>query len=158
MILSQQPDIVISDIGLPGINGFEVLDRLNSLAPKALDMPFIFLTALTDRDSQLKGRKLGADDYVTKPIDFDILESIIYARLSKIARLSNISSAVNLNERELEVLTWSARGKTSEEIAMILHLSPRTVNFHIDNAREKLGVTTRTQAVVKAVTVGMINP
>lgn len=158
MLLEQRPDIVISDVGMPGLNGFEILEKLNSMAPKVIETPFIFLTALTDRESQLRGRKLGADDYITKPIDFDILEMIIHSRLAKVARMNIISNDVNLNEREVEVLTWSARGKTSEEIALILSLSARTVNFHIDNARDKLGVSTRTQAVVKALTVGMIQP
>ena len=49
-------------------------------------MPFVFLTALTDRNSELKGRQLGADDYVTKPIDFDVLAAIINTRLTSVAR------------------------------------------------------------------------
>jgi DNA-binding CsgD family transcriptional regulator len=51
-----------------------------------------------------------------------------------------------------------ARGKTSVEIAQILGLTKRTVDFHIDNARNKLGVTTRTQAAIKAVTGRLIDP
>ena len=47
---------------------------------------FRILTALSDRDNELKGRRLGADDYVTKPIDFDLLDSIITARLAGVAR------------------------------------------------------------------------
>jgi len=46
-------------------------------------MPFVFLTALTDRENELKGRQLGADDYVTKPIDFDVLDAILHARLAR---------------------------------------------------------------------------
>ena len=56
---------------------------------------------------------------------------------------------VALNEREIECLTWSARGKTSPEIAQIVNISKRTVNFHIENACRKLNVATRTEAVVK---------
>ena len=80
-------------------------------------MPFVFLTALTDRDNELKGRQLGADDYVTKPIDFDMLAAIITARLAGVARSGLWPKAIALNEREVEVLTWAARGKTSAEIA-----------------------------------------
>jgi DNA-binding response OmpR family regulator len=54
---------------MPVMGGFEVLDRLMALTPRFASMPFIFLTALGDRDNQLKGRRLGADDYVVKPID-----------------------------------------------------------------------------------------
>jgi DNA-binding CsgD family transcriptional regulator len=55
-----------------------------------------------------------------------------------------------LSERELESLTWSARGKSSIEIAAILGLAKRTVDFHIENACRKLQVSTRTEAVAKA--------
>src|SRR6266849_3977768 len=67
------PDLVLCDINLPVMSGFEVLERLNALAPRLGRIPFVFLTALTDRDSELRARRLGADDYVTKPIDFDML-------------------------------------------------------------------------------------
>ncbi len=75
-------------------------------------MPFVFLTALTDRDNELKGRQLGADDYVTKPIDFDVLTTIINARLAGVARSELWPKLVQLNDREVETLTWVARGKT----------------------------------------------
>ena len=55
-------------------------------------------------------------------------------------------------------MTWVARGKTSAEIAEILGLTKRTVDFHIDNARTKLGAATRTQAVIKAATGRLIEP
>jgi DNA-binding response OmpR family regulator len=157
-ILSEPPDLVICDINMPVMSGFEVLEKLTAVAPRFHNMPFIFLTALVDRDNELKGRKLGADDYVTKPIDFDVLGAIINARLAHIARLDVWRPLVNLNSREIETLTWSARGKTSDEIAQILDLTKRTVDFHLDSARAKLGVATRTQAVVTAVTGRLIEP
>lgn len=157
-ILADHPDIVLCDISMPAMSGFEVLDQLTSLSPRFRDMPFIFLTALTDRDNELKGRTGGADDYVHKPIDFDVLAAIIQARLARVARMDIWPRAIALSEREVEVLTWSARGKTSDETAAILGLSKRTVDFHMDNARAKLGVANRTQAVVKAVTGRLIEP
>lgn len=157
-ILSDRPDLVLCDISMPVMSGFEVLESLTAIAPRFQDMPFVFLTALMDRDNELKGRLLGADDYVTKPVDFDVLATIINARLARVARLDVWSQLVDLNEREIETLTWSARGKTSDEIALVLGLSKRTVDFHIDNARTKLGVATRTQAVVKALTGRLIEP
>lgn len=63
-----------------------------------------------------------------------------------------------LNEREIEVLTWAARGKTSSEIAPLLGLVKRTIDFHMDSARHKLGATTRTEAVSKAVSNRLIKP
>jgi DNA-binding response OmpR family regulator len=157
-ILRTMPDLVLSDISMPAMSGFELLENLIALAPRFSKMPFIFLTALTDRDNELKGRQLGADDYVTKPIDFDMLAAIITARLAGVARSGLWPKSIALNEREVEVLTWSARGKTSAEIAKILDLTKRTVDFHIDNARGKLGAATRTEAVLKAATGRLIEP
>jgi DNA-binding response OmpR family regulator len=157
-ILQTMPDLVLSDISMPVMSGFELLERLIALAPRFSNVPFIFLTALTDRDNELKGRHLGADDYVTKPIDFDMLATIINARLAGIARNSLGPKAIALNNREVEVLTWAARGKTSTEIAQILGLTKRTIDFHIDNARGKLGAATRTEAAIKAATGRLIEP
>jgi DNA-binding NarL/FixJ family response regulator len=157
-ILRTMPDLVLSDISMPAMSGFELLESLIALAPRFSKMPFVFLTALTDRDNELKGRQLGADDYVTKPIDFDMLAAIVTARLAGVARTGLWPKAIALNEREVEVLTWAARGKTSAEIAKILDLTKRTVDFHIDNARGKLGASTRTEAVLKAATGRLIEP
>jgi DNA-binding NarL/FixJ family response regulator len=157
-IFKTMPDLVLSDISMPAMSGFELLERLTALVPRFSKMPFIFLTALTDRGNELKGRKLGADDYVTKPIDFDMLATIIEARLAGVARNSLWPKSVALNDREIEVLTWVARGKTSTEIAQILGLTKRTIDFHTDNAREKLGASTRTEAVVKAASGRLIEP
>jgi DNA-binding response OmpR family regulator len=157
-ILRTMPDLVLSDISMPVMSGFELLERLTTLAPRFGNMPFVFLTALTDRDNELKGRQLGADDYVTKPIDFDVLQTIIDARLAGVARNELWPKLVELNDREVETLTWAARGKTSAEIAQILGLSKRTVDFHIDNARAKLGAATRVEAAIKAATGRLIEP
>jgi DNA-binding NarL/FixJ family response regulator len=150
-ILKTTPDLVLSDISMPMMSGFELLERLIALAPRFAKMPFVFLTALTDRDNELKGRQLGADDYVTKP-------TIIAARLAGVARTGLWPKLAGLNDREVEVLTWVARGKTSAEIAQIVGLTKRTIDFHIDNARAKLGASTRTEAVIKAATGRLIEP
>ncbi|HEY1544612.1 MAG TPA: response regulator transcription factor, partial [Xanthobacteraceae bacterium] len=157
-ILKDTPDLVLSDISMPVMSGFELLERLTAVAPRFGNVPFVFLTALTDRDNELKGRQLGADDYVTKPIDFEVLDTIIRARLARVARSDVWPRHVELNDREIETLTWAARGKTSAEIARLLDLSKRTVDFHIENARAKLGVSTRIQAAVKAAAGRLIEP
>src|ERR1051326_6253653 len=157
-ILRMMPNLVLCDISMPMMSGFEVLERLTAIMPRFGNMPFVFLTALTDRDNELKGRQLGADDYVTKPIDFDMLAAIIAARLAGVARTGLRPKTIALNEREVEVLTWVARGKTSADIAQILGLTKRTIDFHIDNARTKLGAATRTEAVLKAASGKLIEP
>jgi DNA-binding response OmpR family regulator len=157
-IQKTHPDLVLCDVSMRGLNGFEVLERLTTLAPRCDSVPFVFLTALADRESELRGRRLGADDYVTKPIDFEVLATIIEARLNRVARNEVLSRSVDLNAREVDSLTWSARGKTSSEIAVILGVSKRTVDFHIENACRKLNVATRIEAAVKAASVRLIAP
>jgi DNA-binding response OmpR family regulator len=157
-ILRDRPDLVLSDISMPVMSGFEVLERLTALAPRFENIPFVFLTALADRDNELKGRRLGADDYVTKPIDFDVLDAIVKARLAQVMRSEIWPKDVSLNDREVETLTWAARGKTSADIAQILGMPKRTVDFHIDNARAKLGVATRIEAAIKAAKGRLIEP
>jgi len=157
-ILKIMPDLVLCDINLPSMSGFEVLERLNALAPRLGRIPFVFLTALTDRESELRAWQLGADDYVIKPIDFEMLAMIISARLAGVARNEMWPKLAMLNDREIEALTLVARGKTSVEIADSIGLSKRTVDFHVDNARIKLGAATRTQAAIKAAIGKLIEP
>jgi DNA-binding NarL/FixJ family response regulator len=157
-ILKSLPDLVLSDISMPTASGFDVLERLAAAAPRFRNMPFIFLTAVADREIELKARQLGADDFVTKPVDFDLLEAIISARIAGVARNDIWPKLVDMSNREVEVLTWAARGKTSAEIAIILGLSKRTIDFHLDNARLKLGAATRIEAAIKAVTGRLIHP
>lgn len=63
-----------------------------------------------------------------------------------------------LTERERECLTWAAEGKTSWEIANIIHVADRTVVFHLQNATRKMGVATRQHAVARALTLGLVAP
>jgi DNA-binding NarL/FixJ family response regulator len=156
LLMRFPPDLVLCDIGMPVMTGFEVLQSLSELGPRFSKIPLIFLTALANREDELKGRRLGADDYVTKPIDFDRLAAIVQTRLAGIARMQPSASLVVLNERQIQVLTLVARGNTSAEIGQKLRLSRRTVDFHIDNARIKLHATTRTEAAIKAVAAGLI--
>jgi len=156
-ILRLGPDVVICDVNMPDLNGFELLERLRALSPQFAAMPFIFLSALGEREDILRGRRLGADDYVTKPIDFEMLLEIVKVRLSRPARAYPVPKpSTPLTQREIEALTWSARGKSSADIAVLMQVSERTVNFHIANAMQKFGVATRIQAAVKASLAGII--
>ncbi len=79
------PDLVVLDIGLPGMDGLETLHRLRAGA----GLPVIFLTARRREFDQVLGLELGADDYVTKPFDFDVLA----ARVKAVLRRTQQSSA-----------------------------------------------------------------
>jgi len=150
-ILKDKPDLVVCDISAPMMPGLDVLGRLTEIAPRLGDVPFVFVAEPFGRGGKRGRRPFNADDYVTKPFDCDALAKIIKGRLAGAAR-------TKLNDREVQALTWVARGKTSVEIAKELGWVKRTVDFHIDNARMKLGAATRTAAVSKALAAGLIEP
>jgi DNA-binding response OmpR family regulator len=79
--LSRKPDLVICDIGMPGLNGFGVLARLRA-EPATAGIPFVFLTASTDVQDESTGYKLGANEYVVKPFDTTVLVSLVRQKLS----------------------------------------------------------------------------
>jgi DNA-binding NarL/FixJ family response regulator len=150
------PDLVLCDIDLPDLSGLALLERVRDGKLLAQAVPFIFLTAFSNRTYQVQARDLGCDDYVTKPIDFELLLAIIRNRLAR--ERAREQADYQLTDRETEVLTWAARGKSSADIAVILDISERTVNFHMDNAMRKLSVATRVQAAVKCAMLGLIRP
>ena len=73
IIQQKWPDIVVSDISMPVMNGLELLAEIQINHPEFSNIPFILLTALTDRVNELAGLEGGAADYLTKPVDFDLL-------------------------------------------------------------------------------------
>ncbi|WP_341215617.1 response regulator [uncultured Wocania sp.] len=87
----QHPDIVICDIMMPELDGYSVLERL-SKSKLTKYIPFIFLSAKTERDDVRKGMNLGADDYITKPFTEDDLISAIESRLAKVSILQELNS------------------------------------------------------------------
>jgi DNA-binding response OmpR family regulator len=85
-ILAYWPDIVICDISMPVMDGHQLLAEIQMNHAELFNIPFILLSALTDKDNVLTGLRAGAADYLTKPIDFDLL----LAKLAGcIARLEN---------------------------------------------------------------------
>ena len=155
-ILAFSPDLVICDVMMPSPSGFELLEQIRGRSDRLASLPIIFLSALSDRIDVLKGRRLGVDDYVTKPIDFEMLAEIIKSRLNRAPPSRPVPPKVSLTEREIEALAWSAKGKSSADIAVLLNITERTVNFHITNAMRKMGVATRIQAAVKASIAGLV--
>lgn len=88
-ILKQKPDLVLCDIAMPEMGGFDLLHRIREHHPECGTIPFIFLTALTDRQHIIKGRMSGCDDYLTKPVDFDILLATVHSRLAAVSRITD---------------------------------------------------------------------
>ena len=83
-ILTHRPDIVISDITMPEMDGLAMLGELQINHPHLSNMPFVFLTALADREKMIEGLGAGAESYLTKPIDFDILMAKINGLVMRI--------------------------------------------------------------------------
>jgi LuxR family transcriptional regulator len=85
------------------------------------------------------------------------LAHMAHLSLSRLMVASLADEAPSLTDREVEVLKWTADGKTSGEIADILAVSDNTVNFHIKNAVAKLGTSNKTAAAVRAAMLGLFN-
>ena len=71
-IMAENPDVIISDIGMPRMDGYQLRQRLQEL-PKHSPTPFLFLSALAFQQAMDKGMKVGADEFMTKPVNFDDL-------------------------------------------------------------------------------------
>ena len=93
MILKHNPDMVLSDITMPEMNGHEMLTELRKNHPKYSQMPLIFLSALSDRNEVIAGVNLGADDYLVKPIDYVMLLTKIEATFRQIQRITESKNA-----------------------------------------------------------------
>jgi DNA-binding response OmpR family regulator len=89
-ILTLQPDLVLSDICMHGGSGLDVLKWLAATTSGFRRVRFLFLTAMTDSDVEVEARRLGADGFVTKPVDFDLLAAAISACLGGNARSESL--------------------------------------------------------------------
>lgn len=87
VVLRHKPDLVVSDITMPRMDGIEFVKTVRSDHPDLAEMPVIFLTALTDRSDMLDGIQNGADDYLTKPIDFELLQLKVQSALRQSSRM-----------------------------------------------------------------------
>jgi DNA-binding NarL/FixJ family response regulator len=151
MARRHRPDLILCDVMMPGIDGYEILATLR--ADSALcHIPFIFLTAKGEKKDLRQGMVSGADDYLAKPVALDDLLAAIRARLERHtehARKQPVFSsiaplrALGLTEKESEVLLWVAQGKSNGEVGMILGISEGTVKKHLEHVFEKLGVENR---------------
>lgn len=147
------PDIIICDIMLPEIDGYEVFARVKQM-PKLTHTAFIFLTAKSTRSDTRTGMNMGADDYLTKPFTKEELINSVRARLEKLSIMRQGSlekdmfvdeaayeKIINLTKRERKVLDEIAEGYTTPQIAKKLFVSKKTIENHRVNISRKLNLT-----------------
>ena len=158
---TERPDLILCDIMMPGMDGYEVLAQLRADAT-TVSLPFIFLTAKGDMPDLRIGMSLGADDYLSKPVArLDLLDAV-KTRIQRHAQQSTFLprfddatplEALGISPREAEVLLWMAQGKSNGDIATICGISLGTVKKHTNHIFEKIGVEGRTAATLCALEV-----
>jgi DNA-binding response OmpR family regulator len=145
---TEPPRLVVLDVCLPGISGYEVCRELRNRFGEGL--PIIFISASrTDSYDRVAGLVVGGDEYLTKPFADDELLIPVRRLLRRSAPLP-AAIASRLTKREREVLALLAEGLDPREIATRLVLSRKTVATHLEHVLYKLGVHTQAQAVAAA--------
>lgn len=135
-IEQQRPDLVVLDVMMPDLDGFEVADRLRRAAGQHRDTPIIFLTARDTMDDKLKGLRLGSDDYVTKPFSIAELSERVRAVLRRSGTAGPSSTRLELADLALDEDTrevWRA-GRPVDLTAT----EYRLLHFLLANARRVL--------------------
>ncbi|MBD1851090.1 response regulator transcription factor [Leptolyngbya sp. FACHB-711] len=160
------PDLVVSDVVMPEMDGLEFCRRLRASQSGQL-VPFIFLSSRKEVNDRIQGHQMGADDYVVKPFDPKELIAKIEAQLersrrihSEILRLtqqsqqaaSEATPAANpnplpLTPAEAKVFWEVIQGYTNKQIGDRLFVSPRTVQTHLSNILSKLQLESRSQLI-----------
>lgn len=170
-----QPDIVLMDIKLPGINGIEATKMIKKDHP---DIEVIILSMYDEEEYVLESVKAGATGYVLKDISQDELFNAIkvvhsggsliqpglarkvlkeFAHLAKDHPQGGKTGAMKeLSEREIEVLQCVSEGKSNKEVAEQLSISEKTVKAHLRTIFRKLEVSDRAQAVAEAMRRGLV--
>ena len=181
---SLRPDLVLMDVRMPEMNGLEATRAIKREFPRTV---VLILTAFDEPGFLLKALGAGADGYVLKYLTHKQLINVVRRVLSGETPLNQELAAeliVSLDgeakhergspqqserreeepppelltERELEVLRLLARGRHNPEIARDLEISPGTVKIHVHHIISKLGASDRTQAVVRAIDLGLLTP
>ena len=171
LIREYRPDVAVLDIQMPGQSGIEVTRRLRA---ERFPVGILILTAFDDEPYIRAVLQAGANGYVLKTAEAqEIVEAVqavnegksaldpTIARklLSQLARPEAVMTSVEpLTERELEVLRLAAKGYTNKAIGAQLSISDRTVQGHLAKIYDKLHSASRTEAVMRGVTLGLIPP
>jgi NarL family two-component system response regulator LiaR len=174
--IAHNPDVILMDVALPKLNGLEATKQIKAQKP---EVAVLMLTAYDDDEYILAFLEVGASGYLLKDASAEDLvrairavhagDSVLHPAVTRkvidhfwrMAKgLENDDGkpiATPLTERELQVLEWAAKGMTNREIAGVLSISPRTVQVHMGNICGKLGVGSRTEAVLYAVREGWLS-
>ena len=159
---SQRPTVVLLEVNMPGLSGYEVCRELREAFGRELSIIFVS-GERTESFDRVAGLLLGADDYIVKPFHDGELLARIRTHLRRFDPGTRVfgngsrTSVATLTDRESEVLKLLARGLTQVDIASTLVISPKTVGTHIQRILGKLGVHSRAQAVVLAHEAGLAN-
>jgi DNA-binding NarL/FixJ family response regulator len=153
------PDLIISDIRMPGMDGYTFVRQLRDSARTAL-IPVIFLTAKDQKEDRIEGLRTGVDAYMTKPFEPDELLALITSILNRlertqsaIARLVGATATEKkakiyeeiLTDAECRIAEAVARGLSNKEIAMEFEISVRTVENHISHILAKKNFSNRVE-------------
>lgn len=154
------PDLIVSDVRMPGIDGFALVRQIRSSERTAL-VPIVFLTARDQAGDRIEGFHSGVDVYLTKPFEPDELIAVINGILNRIQRtheqiaklISSDNSETNtiefidedLTEAETRIAEAVARGLSDKEIATEFELSVRTVQNHVSHILSKKNFSNRVE-------------
>ncbi len=173
MTAELKPDVVIMDVAMPKLNGIEATKQIKAQFPRTA---VLILSAYDDDEYILGLLEAGAAGYLLKTTSGEeliraimavhkgepVLDPKITRKVMNHFRLSDRaprtpSPSVQLGARELDIIGLAARGMSNKDIATQLHLSRRTVEGNIRTIFNKLGVSSRTEAVIQALARGMIS-
>jgi DNA-binding NarL/FixJ family response regulator len=156
------PDVIVMDLRLPGVNGFDAIAAIRKLNKSAR---IAVLSNYEGSEDIYRAIRNGAMAYLTKDASGEELVEAIetvhkglrYLPLVARNRLAERTSLVDLTPREHEVLTCIAHGQNNRDIAQQLGIAEKTVRIHVSSVLDKMGVRDRTQAAIYAIQRGLVH-